>query len=71
VDGTSLFCLCPSCRHGYREKLGELRPDGLAIRDTRHGRCHEVNVEPKEILERLAGTTGHEGIINWLKAIYV
>jgi len=72
--GTSLYCDCPN-RYGVhascpgREKLGELRSDGLEIQDKRHSGRHVVHLTPRDLLERLAGTVDGSAIVHYVRGL--
>ena len=57
-DGTAILCDC--CE---RELLAEIRTrEALVVKDGRHGQKHVAVVSAKEVVTRLAGTTGSAGV---------
>lgn len=53
------------------QKLAEIHPDGVSIRDRRHGEHHEVKLSPREFLEHVSGTTSAEGIIQHIRGLLI
>ena len=43
--------------------------ESLEVQDHRHGVKHVAVLSPQEVLSRLAGTTGGQGIINYVKSV--
>ena len=66
VEGTAIRC--DDCdRH---KKLAEITPDsGLAIINGHSGNVHHSIVEPKELIEALAGTRG-TGAVEYVKRLF-
>ena len=64
-DGTGIYC--SDC--GI-EKLSEIRPrEGMYVRDRRHGQHHSADVEPLELLRRLAGTLEGSAIVECVQGV--
>ena len=64
-DGTGLYCECCGI-----EKLGEIRPrENLVLHDRRNRQRHVAVISAKEVVERLAGTTGREAIMRFVEEI--
>ena len=63
-SGTSVYCDC----HGT-ERLLDLRPGGLEVRDGRHGIKHEAALGPREVLERLTGTVDGSAIVSYVARV--
>ena len=64
-DGTAILCDCCG-----REKLGEIHAcQGLEIVDRRHGTHHIAVLGPRDVLERLSGTSGREAIMRYVRGL--
>ena len=64
-NGTGIYCSC----HG-QELLCVIKPqESLEVQDHRHGVKHVAVLSPQEVLSRLAGTTGGQGIIDYVKLV--
>lgn len=64
-NGTSIYCDC----HGS-ERLCDIRPGiGLEVMDGRHGVKHLARVEPREMLQRLAGTLAGSAILDYVRRV--
>ena len=64
-DDTGVFCDC--CKEIL---LAEIFPrEALVIKDGRHGQKHVAIVSAKEVITRLAGTTGSAGVRDFVDSL--
>ena len=65
--GTAVRCTC--CNWGV--KVGEIHVGtGLQMVGRTHGSNHVSDVSAKELLERLSGTVGHDGVARFVASIF-
>lgn len=63
-QGTAVLCSCCG-----QEVMAHIHPgEGLEVIDHRHGTAHMALVPSRELLERLAGTSG-EGILAFVRGL--
>ena len=66
-NGTAIGCNC--CGN---VKLGELHPQqNLQLVDTRYGKRHKAVLEPKELLQRLAGTVEGSAVLTYVQTLFL
>ena len=64
-DGTGIRCSCCG-----RELMLVICPgEKLEVKNTRHGGHHVATLSPREVLERISGTSGREGVINFVRRV--
>jgi len=64
-DGTGIYSL-----NKQPKKVGEIRPrEGLIIKTRRDRGHHIAVVSAKEVIERIAGTTGKDGIVKFVESL--
>ena len=64
-NGTGVYCGC--CGD---ELLCVIKPqESLEVKDHRHGQHHVATLTPREVLERISGTSGREGVLNFVRRV--
>ena len=63
--GTSVYCDC----HGTERLLDIMPGEGIEAIDRRHKVKHSVMLEPREVLERLAGTVDGSAIMCFVSKV--
>ena len=41
----------------------------LEVKNTRHGGHHVATLSPREVLERISGTCGRDGVLNFVRRV--
>ena len=72
-SGTSVYCEDHGCQvveHRHYERLLDIKPQvGIEVLDDRHGQRHRALVQPREALERLAGTINGSAILDYVRKV--
>ena len=64
-NGTGIRCSCCNT-----ELMLVICPgEKLEVKNTRHGEHHVATLSPREVLERISGTSGREGVLNFVRKV--
>jgi hypothetical protein len=66
IDGTAIRCTC--CPR--RTKLAEIHGTTIAVKGGHGNHQHYTEVTVKQLLEKMAGTVGIDGVSQYVKKVY-